>query len=80
MKNWKTTVSGIITAAAGFVLFSPDLFVHYHWAVELAKYLTLGGGLSLAFFAKDGTTTSTQGEVDQSTLAATTARIESLKK
>ena len=79
VKNWKTTAFALIAAAAGFVLMSPELFAHFAWAVPLAKSVALGGFAAFGLTTKDATTTSTQGEVDQATLAATTARIASLK-
>ena len=53
MRSWKTTVSAIVTVAAGFVLFSPDLFSDWPWLIELAKYVTLGGLAALGIAAKD---------------------------
>ncbi len=63
MKNWKTSVSGIVTVAAGFVLFSPETFAHYPVVVQLAKYIGAGGLLALGFSGKDATTHSTVTEV-----------------
>lgn len=51
MRSWKTTVFGIITAAAGFVLFSPGYFPP--WALDLAKYIMAGGLMGIGFSAKD---------------------------
>ena len=50
MRSWKTTVSGIVTAAAGFVLFSPDTFAAWPWLIELAKYIAIGGAACLGIF------------------------------
>lgn len=67
MKNWKTAVSGFVTAAFGFVLFSPDLFHSFPWLIELSKYAMVGGLISLGVTAKDYSTHSTAAEVQQST-------------
>ncbi len=63
MKNWKTSLSGIVTVAAGFVLFSPETFAHYPVVVQLAKYIGAGGLLALGFSGKDASTHSTVAEV-----------------
>jgi hypothetical protein len=54
VKNWKTTVSGIVTAAAGFVLFSPDLFARWPLVLAIAKYTAAGGLITFGVVAKDG--------------------------
>jgi hypothetical protein len=53
MRNWKTTVSGLIAAACGFVVFSPELFVRWPFVVAIAKYATIGGLATLGVTAKD---------------------------
>lgn len=51
--NWKTTLSAIVTAIAGFVCFSPELFKPWPWAVEVAKYVMAGGLLAFGIAAAD---------------------------
>ena len=63
MKNWKTSLAGVVAALAGFVVFSPDTFVHYPVVVQLAKYFMVGGFAALGFASKDSTTHSTAAEV-----------------
>ena len=57
MRSWKTTLSGIVTAVAGFVMFSPDLFAQWPWVVEIAKYVIAGGLVALGIFGKDSNVT-----------------------
>ena len=57
MQSWKTTVSGLVTAAAGFVLFKPEHFTAWPWVVDLAKYIMLGGIACLGIFGKDSNVT-----------------------
>lgn len=68
LKSWKTTSCGLVMAAAGFVLFSPETFQHWPWAVSLAKYITLGGFAALGLTSKDSTEHSTQAEVTKATV------------
>ena len=51
MKNWKTTMFGIVSALAGFVLFSPQYFPP--WSIDAAKYIMAGGLLGLGLAGKD---------------------------
>ena len=53
LTNWKTSVSGIVTAAAGFVVATPELFTGHPWVVAIAKYLMAGGFMALGFSSKD---------------------------
>lgn len=53
VKSWKTTASAVVTAAAGFVLASPELFTKYPWIVAVSKYVGIGGLVSLGVNAKD---------------------------
>ncbi len=68
MTNWKTTFSAILSALAGFVLFSPQLFPP--WALDVAKYIMLGGLVAFGVSAKDFTTHSTVAQVQESTVEA----------
>lgn len=64
MKNWKTTLSGLVSAFACFVEFSPSTFVKWPWVVALAKWIMIGGLAGVGFTAKDSTTHSTVTEVE----------------
>lgn len=50
--DWRTTTPAVIAAAAGFVLFSPELFSPWPWALPAAKYVAAGGLLALGVNAK----------------------------
>jgi hypothetical protein len=65
MKNWKTTACAVAGALAGFVLFSPAYFPP--WAVDIAKYVMVGGLAGLGISAKDYNTHSTRAEVSEAT-------------
>ena len=68
MKNWKTTLAGIVAAVFGFVAASPDLFARWPWLIALAKFATAGGLFALGGAAKDCTTHSTITQVDQASV------------
>jgi len=51
MKNWKTTASGIISALASFVLFSPQWFPPA--AIDISKFILAGGLIAFGLAAKD---------------------------
>ena len=70
MRNWKTSLSGLVAAAAGFVMFSPALFQRWPWVIELSKYVMAGGMAGVGLFAKDSTTHSTALQVDEATTKA----------
>ena len=54
MKNYRTTISGIITALAGFISYYPEGFgVKESLIVKLAVYTTCGGLISLGINASD---------------------------
>lgn len=54
MKNWKTTVIGILLSFSGFVTFSPDTFGgDQALLVQISKYITAGGLAALGISAKD---------------------------
>jgi hypothetical protein len=67
VRNWKTSVSGIVTAAFGFVVFSPNLFARWPWLVELSKFVMAGGLVSMGLSGKDATTHSTVAEINIAT-------------
>ena len=50
-KNWKTTLSGLITAGAAFVAFEPSLFPVL--VVTVSKFILMGGLVGLGISAKD---------------------------
>jgi hypothetical protein len=79
VKNWKTTACGLVAAAAGFVVFSPDLFRHWPWVLALAKYVMVGGLAGVGIVAKDSTTHSTAMETWEATTAAEAAKGQSSK-
>jgi hypothetical protein len=68
MSNAKTTISGFITAAAGFVMFSPDLFAKWPIVLALAKYVTVGGFAVTGFLSKDFNSHSTAAQVTAATV------------
>jgi hypothetical protein len=51
--SWKTTALGLVSAAAAFVLFSPELFAQWQWVVALAKFIMVGGLAGLGLAARD---------------------------
>ena len=57
--SWKTTALGLISAAAGFVAFSPNLplLVAHPWIGELSKYIMAGGMAGIGLAAKDSAVT-----------------------
>ena len=60
MRSWKTTVSGLISAAGMFVLFAsaPPYSVHFPvWVSALAGFLAVGGMASLGINGKDSNVT-----------------------
>ena len=65
MKNWKTSVCGIISAVAGFVQASPHLFVKWPWVVAVSNYVMIGGLACMGLVAKDSTTHSTPSQVQE---------------
>jgi hypothetical protein len=68
VKNWKTSASGLVGAAAVFVASNPSLFSRWPWAVPLAGFVVAGGFACLGLAAKDSTTHSTVAEVESSTV------------
>ncbi len=61
-KSWKTTACAAITAAAGFVLFSPDLFKEYPVVVELSKYIGAGGMVAFGIVSRDNKVSDEQAK------------------
>ena len=50
--NWRTTLSAMITAIAGFIATNPE-FVHNDFVVKVAQYICLGGLTALGINARD---------------------------
>lgn len=69
-KNWKTSVTSVITASFGFVVFSPELFVHMPWLVAISKYAMVGGLAAMGVMSKDFNAHSTIAETEAATVAA----------
>lgn len=51
-RNWRTTASAWIVAGAGFIAANPDV-IQNEVIINLAKFLTFSGILSLGLNAKD---------------------------
>jgi hypothetical protein len=56
LKDWKSTVAGLLTAFFGFVLFSPEHFQNMPWLIDLAKYGVVGGLASMGIVGRDAGT------------------------
>lgn len=50
MRDWKTTICGLIAALCGFILFEPGFFPEI--VVAAAKYIGLGGLAGLGITAQ----------------------------
>ena len=68
MKNWRTTLAGLVTALSSFVVASPELFQRWPWLIALAKFATAGGMFAFGCAAKDCTTHSTVAQVEQASV------------
>jgi len=51
MKDWKTTLFGLVSAFFAFVLFSPQYFPS--WLHDLSAFAVVGGLAGLGITAKD---------------------------
>ena len=51
MKDWKTTIFGLVSAAFCFILFSPQYFPA--WLHDLSAFVLAGGLAGLGITAKD---------------------------
>ena len=67
MTSWKTTVTAAITAVAGFVMFSPELFSDYPIVVQLAKYIGAGGMIAFGIVSRDNKVSDEQVEAGKKT-------------
>jgi hypothetical protein len=70
MKNWKTTVVGLVAAVAGFIALHPMYTARWPFVNDLAGYIMAGGLAGMGILAKDSTTHSTAAEVQKSTEAS----------
>lgn len=65
MKNWRSTLSGAVTSAAGLVLALGGADVHIpHWLSVTASFVLAGGLASMGIVGKDAATTPTVDEVE----------------
>lgn len=54
LSSYKTSVSAILSAAASFVLFAPQVGMTFpKWATALAMFVSIGGLAALGIEAKD---------------------------
>ncbi len=55
VRSWRTTVTGVLAAAASFVVFAHNAhyFVAPGWALALAGFTQVGGLASFGITAKD---------------------------
>jgi hypothetical protein len=76
--NWKTNSAGIVSMLVALVDIITSLLhkTQPNWQLDLAAIVT---GLGL-LFAKDGTTSSTQPEVDAATKAANEKTLAQINK
>ena len=64
MTSWKTTLSGAVTSAAGFVVFaSTQGLAMPKWLVLLAGFTLCGGLAAMGIAGKDASVHSTPEEV-----------------
>lgn len=61
MKNWKTTLCGLISGAAAFMTLNPAAFPDM--AILVAKFIAAGGLAGVGIFSKDSNVTG--GKVRQ---------------
>jgi hypothetical protein len=65
--SWKTTLTAAITAVAGFVLFSPELFADYPIVVQLSKYIGAGGMIAFGIVSRDNKVSDEQAAAGKKT-------------
>ncbi len=78
MKNWKTTISALVAAVAGFVAMHPMYTAHYPIINDIAGYIMVGGLAGIGFAAKDSTTHSTIEQIQGSSIAGGSS-VQSMK-
>jgi len=67
MKNWKTSLFGLLACVAGFIAIHPMYTAAHPIINDIAGYVMAGGLAGIGFAAKDSTSHSTEGEVMLST-------------
>lgn len=55
--SWKTTLCGLVSAAASFVALNPIMFQRWPWVPTVAGFVASGGLAVLGIAAKDGDVT-----------------------
>jgi hypothetical protein len=78
MKNYKTTIFGLIAAVAGYVVANPSQFSKWPWAATVAGIIMAVGIGGVGVAAKDSTTHSTEIQVAQSTIKNNSDIVKSL--
>lgn len=68
MKNWKTSLCGIVAAVAGFIAMHPRYTSQWPFINDLAGYVMIGGLAGIGIAAKDSTTHSTEAQVEKASL------------
>ena len=72
--SWKTTLFGLISAAAVFVVANPSMFARWPWLPTVAGFVATGGLAALGISGKDsgvtGGTKLESGAVPDATLHA----------
>ena len=76
MKSWKTTISGLVAAAAGFAVANPTMFIKWPWVAPVAGFVMTGGLAGIGIFSKDASVHSTSDQVASATVDK---KIEELK-
>lgn len=66
--SWRTTISGLVAAVAGFVVSNPQMFAKWPWASTLAGFIMTGGLAGIGVFSKDSAVHSTTAEVQVATI------------
>jgi predicted exporter len=74
IRNWKTSLSGLVTALSGFVAFSPELFSRWPWVVALSKYAMVGGLAGMGLYVKDKNVSGNPSQVEAEQLKASAAK------
>jgi hypothetical protein len=69
VKNWRSTLSGAITSAAGLILALSGADVRVpHWLSVIASFVLAGGLASMGIVGKDAATTPTVEEVEAASI------------
>lgn len=70
MKNWKTSLFGLLAAVAGFIAMHPQYTAHWPVINDIAGYVMAGGMAGIGLASKDSTTHSTREEVQDASITA----------